>query len=157
MRPWPRTKVAILSVAMVAMIVLSSCDGEAPVAEDRNDAISAAAIPTVAIRVRVATLQKAELANPIVADGTIAAKQTSNIGALAEGVVERIFVAVGARVNKGDPLFQTRMSDYQRRLKEVEAARDVALAELENARLLVERRRPLTTKGVVSGAQFDEA
>lgn len=54
------------------------------------------------------------LTEPVKAFGTIAAKQSSAIGALTEGPVERIFVKVGDRVSRGQPLFRIRQADYQR-------------------------------------------
>ena len=65
------------------------------------------------------------LTQPLFAYGTIAARQTSDIGALAESVVDEIFFRVGDRVEENDPLFQTRQTDYQRRLIEAQAMRDV--------------------------------
>ena len=109
------------------------------------------------IRVETISAEETLLAEPLIASGTIAAKQTSNIGALAEGVVERIFVRVGDRVQKGDPLFRTRQIDYQRRLIEAEAMRDVAQAEVARANTLVDRYTPLAPDGVVSGVVFDDA
>ena len=109
------------------------------------------------IRVETISAEETILAEPLIASGTVAAKQTSNIGALAEGVVERIFVRVGDRVQKGAPLFRTRQIDYQRRLIEAEAMRDVAQAEVARANTLVDRYTPLAPDGVVSGVVFDDA
>ena len=77
--------------------------------------------------------EETTLAEPLIASGTIAAKQTSNIGALAKSVVERILVRVCDRVQKGDPLFRSRRIDYQHRLIEAEAMRDIAQAEVARA------------------------
>lgn len=112
--------------------------------------------PTV-LRVETVTVETSTVAEPLIASGTIAAKQTSDIGALAEGVVERIFVKVGDRVQRGTPLFRTRQIDYERRLVEAEAMRDVARAEVARAETLVDRYSPLAPDGVVAEVVFDDA
>ena len=48
--------------------------------------------------------------------------QTSNVTALVEGPVDRVFVRVGDRVTRGQPLLRIRQAYYQRRASEAEAA-----------------------------------
>lgn len=108
--------------------------------------------------VLVQTIQP-ELLNvsqPITVSGTIAAKQTSNIGALADGVVDQIFVVVGDRVQKGDKLFQTRQVDYRRRVDEAEANLAIATAKSRNAEKLRQRYANLVDKDAVSRVDFEE-
>lgn len=108
--------------------------------------------------VSVQTIQP-ELVNvsqPITVSGTIAAKQTSNIGALADGVVERIFVVVGDRVQKGDRLFQTRQVDYRRRVDEAQANLAIATAKSKNSEKLRQRYANLVEKDAVSRVDFEE-
>ena len=142
----------------VILILVSGCRD----AEPEGQAVPAAAGVTAEVETRVVQVETVSAETVmrddyLIASGTIAAKQTSNIGALAEGVVEQIFVRVGDRVRKGDPLFRTRQVDYQRSLVEAEAMRDVALAEVTSAQTLVDRYTPLETKGFVSGVVFDNA
>lgn len=110
------------------------------------------------VPVSVQTIQP-ELINvsrPITVSGTIAAKQTSNIGALADGVVDRIFVVVGDRVQKGDRLFQTRQIDYRRRVDEAEANLAIATARSQNSERLRQRYANLIEKDAVSRVDFEE-
>lgn len=96
------------------------------------------------------------VSQPITVSGTIAAKQTSNIGALADGVVDQIFVVVGDRVQKGDKLFQTRQVDYRRRVDEAEANLAIATAKSRNAEKLRQRYANLVDKDAVSRVDFEE-
>lgn len=93
----------------------------------------------------------------IVATGSIGSKQTSNIGALVEGVVETIYVNVGDRVSKGDPLFQTRPALYEREVEEAQAALALAQAKLTNARQIFERTKKLIDEGFATQSRLDEA
>jgi multidrug efflux pump subunit AcrA (membrane-fusion protein) len=88
--------------------------------------------------------------------GTIAAKQTSNIGALAEGVVERVFVKVGDRVKKGQPLFRTRQVDFQRKVDEAKATLAIASAQSNNAETLYQRYANLIDKDAVSRVDYED-
>ena len=97
-----------------------------------------------------------DISKPLIVSGTIAAKQTSNIGALAEGVVERIFVKVGDRVKKGQPLFQTRQVDYQRKVEEAKATLAIASAQSSNAKTLYQRYANLIDKDAVSRVDYEE-
>ena len=102
------------------------------------------------------SIARTELLNePVKAFGTIAAKQSSAIGALTEGPVERIFVKVGDRVSRGQPLFRIRQADYQRNVAEAQAAVDLATAQAIEAERRYERVIALAPKGFVSKAQVD--
>lgn len=105
------------------------------------------------VLINVTTAKRVELNETVSASGTIAARRTSNIGPLVEGVIEEIFVKVGDRVKKGAPLFKTRQDNYQRSLEEAEAALNLAkirsvqaLRNLENARELAKMRNISKTR-----------
>ena len=83
----------------VILILVSGCRD----AEPEGQAVPAAAGVTAEVETRVVQVETVSAETVmrddyLIASGTIAAKQTSNIGALAEGVVEQIFVRVGDRV-----------------------------------------------------------
>ena len=106
-------------------------------------------------KVRTMVVEPELLAEPVKAFGTIAAKQSSSIGALTEGPVERIFVKVGDRVSRGQPLFRIRQADYHRRVAEAQAAVDLANAQAIEAERRYERVIALAPRGFVSKAQVD--
>jgi len=98
-----------------------------------------------------------DFVTPIIATGTIAAKQTSNIGPLVEGVIDEIPVRVGDRVLKGEPLFRTRKADYARRVRETEAAVNVAQARMDQAQNGANRAEELAQQMHVSEARLEIA
>jgi len=110
----------------------------------------------VPVSVQTTQPELVNVSQPITVSGTIAAKQTSNIGALADGVVDRIFVVVGDRVQKGDRLFQTRQVDYRRRVDEAQANLAIATAKSMNAEKLRQRYANLIESEAVSRVDFEE-
>jgi RND family efflux transporter MFP subunit len=113
--------------------------------------------PTFAKSVKIVKPKPATISETVVATGSIGSKQTSNIGPLVEGVVETIFVNVGDRVAKGDPLFQTRQSRYEREVDEAEANLALAKANLRNARQAFDRVLKLKEEGYSSQSRLDDA
>lgn len=112
---------------------------------------------TLAKSVKIVKPISATMRETVVATGSIGSKQTSNIGPLVEGVVETIFVNVGDRVAKGDPLFQTRQSRYEREVDEAEANLALAKANLRNARQAFDRVSKLKDEGYSSQSRLDDA
>lgn len=98
-----------------------------------------------------------EIRELIVGTGTIGAAQTSNIGVVTPGIVERVFVRVGDRVKKGQPLFHTRKNDYEISVQLARAELTAAEARAEQARLEHERATDLRDKNYISQAQLDAA
>ncbi|MBX3707083.1 MAG: efflux RND transporter periplasmic adaptor subunit [Pseudomonadales bacterium] len=96
-----------------------------------------------------------EIEEVIRASGTIAAKQTSRIGPLVEGVVDEIFVRVGDRPRRGDPLFRTRQNGYRQAVNEAQARLDVVRAELELKQKRFVRARSLVARNLLSQEQFE--
>jgi len=130
-------------------LALAACSGDVAENEAEKETQSGPR------KVQTLVVEPELLAEPVKAFGTIAAKQSSSIGALAEGPVERIFVKVGDRVSRGQPLFRIRQADYQRRVAEAQAAVDLANAQAIEAERRYERVIALAPKGFVSKAQVD--
>jgi RND family efflux transporter MFP subunit len=98
-----------------------------------------------------------EIRDLIIGTGTIGAAQTSNIGVFTPGIVERVFVRVGDRVKKGQPLFHTRKNDYEISVQLARAELTAAEARAEQARLEHKRATDLRGKSFISQAQLDAA
>ena len=130
-------------------LLLASCSGGEPADEAAKEA------PQGPREVQTLVARTELLTEPVKAFGTIAAKQSSAIGALVEGPVERIFVKVGDRVSRGQPLFRIRQADYQRNVAEAQAAVDLATAQAVEAERRYDRAIALAPKGFVSKAQVD--
>jgi RND family efflux transporter MFP subunit len=109
------------------------------------------------VSVAVEYPQRKMVRDKLVATGTIAAKQTSAIGPLVEGVVEKILVRVGDRVKKGQALFQTRTIDFVRRIDEIEAGISVAEAETAKTQRDLDRISELVRKGLAATATEQDA
>lgn len=141
-------RLSVPALIAVALLLPACSGGEA---EDQT----AKEVPQGPREVQTSIARTELLTEPVRAFGTIAAKQSSAIGALTEGPVERIFVKVGDRVSRGQPLFRIRQADYQRNVAEAQAAVDLATAQAIEAERRYERVTALAPKGFVSKAQVD--
>lgn len=107
------------------------------------------------LRLQTLRPETREIRGSITGTGTIGAAQTSNLGVVTPGIVERVFVKVGDRVKKGQALFQTRKSDYEISVQLARAELTAAQARAEQARLDFERATDLLEKKFISQAQLD--
>ncbi len=82
--------------------------------------------------------------------GRLQAWRTAQVRARVEGVVEKRLFAEGSDVKEGATLFQIDARTYQ-------ATLDAARADVEAARLVVERYRPLIAIRAVSQQELDSA
>ena len=93
----------------------------------------------------------------VIATGTIVADKTSNLGPIVEGRIEKIHVDSGDRVEKGDPLFETRRVTFDLKAKEAKAGLAMTKARVDEARLSFERIDKLFKRGSASAATRDTA
>lgn len=82
--------------------------------------------------------------------GTIEGKVNVEIRPQVEGILQEIYVDEGQYVEKGQPLFKIDASVYQEELNNAIANQNVEKARLENAKLEVDRLRPLVENDVIS-------
>lgn len=82
--------------------------------------------------------------------GTIEGKVNIEIRPQVEGILQEIYVDEGQYVEKGQNLFKIDASVYQEDLNNAVATQNVAKARLENAKLEVERLKPLVENDVIS-------
>ncbi len=140
-------------LAMGVMVLLVSCSEETG---SKTQSIERGA-SSEAVQLLQSIIERRSLVEPVVGTGTIAAAKTTDIGPSVEGIIEEIFVHVGDRVEKGQPLFQTRSIEYELRKDELSYQLKLALAENDNAQSQLNRMQDLKKKGVVSAGKFDEA
>lgn len=89
--------------------------------------------------------------------GTIEGKLNVEIRPQVEGILREIYVDEGDYVHKGQKLFKVDPSAYQEVWNNAKANENVAKAKLENAKLEVERLRPLVDNDVISEVRLKSA
>lgn len=143
----PMNKKLAPLVLLCGALALSGCSGE-PAATENS--LEARAVPIFTTLVR-----NEAVVEPIQATGEIIADKSTEITPRVDGVIDEIYVHVGDKVSRGDPLFMTRQTGYKNRLNELEQA--VALAEAELAQSIRElkRNRALRERDVVSQGRLD--
>jgi len=89
--------------------------------------------------------------------GTIEGTANVEIRPQVEGILEEIYVDEGAYVEKGQRLFKINPLPYQEELNNALARENVEKAKLENAKLEVDRLRPLIENEVISEVRLRTA
>ena len=142
--------IIIIILALVMLGLVSGC-----AIEDTENVDVDGIRKNIPLEVDILTTKLEPLAEPVEVFGTIAAKQSSAIGALVEGPLETMFVTVGDRVKKGQALFQIRQADYKRRVAEASAALRLTEAQAIQAQRQYDRVIALAPRGFVSKAQVE--
>ncbi len=86
--------------------------------------------------------------------GTIEGKLNIEIRSQVEGILEEIYADEGQYVTKGQPLFRINPLPYQEILNNAVATENVEKAKLKNAKLEVDRMRPLIENEVIAEVQL---
>ena len=84
-------------------------------------------------------------------------RQVIEIRPRVEGVLERVLINEGARVKKGELLFQINPDVYQQQVYSGQANLNAAEAKLANAEYEVQKVRPLVEKDIVSEYELKSA
>ncbi|MEZ4292248.1 MAG: efflux RND transporter periplasmic adaptor subunit [Myxococcota bacterium] len=130
-------------------LVLGACVAEEP--EPAPDA-GAESAPVSATST---TVVRESIVEPVFGTGTIVADKTTDVGPRVAGIVDRIDVAVGDRVEADAPLFRTRSVDYEIRVRDAEAALRVARANADKAKRDIERVSALHDQAIASVERVD--
>ena len=109
------------------------------------------------VPVRVAQVTLRDVPIEFRSVGTVEAVESTQIRARVDGVVERILVQDGASVQAGDVLVQLDGAPVQAQIDEQRANVRRARAQLENARLTLERSTDLAKRGATSKQALDDA
>lgn len=89
--------------------------------------------------------------------GTIEGKVNVEVRPQVEGLLEEIYIDEGSFVEKGQKLFKVNSSAYQEMLNNALANQNVAKAKLQNAKLEIDRLRPLVENDVISEVRLKSA
>lgn len=111
-----------------------------------------------------AVVERRDLEQSVLADGTLEAKKQVSVGAQVSGQIKAIHVALGQQVKQGDLLVEIDDLTQQNSLKDAEAQQRNIQAQLEskqatlrNAQLTFERQQRILDKGLGSRSDFDSA
>ena len=139
--------IIILLIAISLFFVFSCSTGSSKTNEAQNNAI---ALPVQVIDTVTAATVKDYL-------GTIEGKVNVEIRPQVEGILEEIYVDEGAVVQEGQKLFKIDPQPYQEQLNNAIANENVEKAKLENAKLEVDRLKPLVDNDVISDVRLRAA
>jgi RND family efflux transporter MFP subunit len=115
-----------ISVILVSGLILSACSSKTKNAATAsgNDTVSVA---KTAIPVKVMTLAKSKIARTIDYTSTILPFEEVNMAPSTPGRIDKIYVEVGDKVNKGDDLFlMDRTQLYQQKVQLSSLAKDLS-------------------------------
>ncbi len=135
-----KTLIAFTLMALLLFLIFSCSTGSSKTTNEENNAI---ALPVQHIDTTTAITVKDYL-------GTIEGKVNVEIRPQVEGILEEIYVDEGAFVKEGQKLFKINPMPYQEELNNALANENVEKAKLENAKLEVERLKPLVENDVIS-------
>ena len=122
--------------------------------EKAQTAPVAAADPSLEVETAVVT--RGAIQPRLAAPGSLVARRQSEIGAEAQGRIERVFVNVGDRVAEGDPLFQIDRSSYEAQLAQARAGADLAKAERMQVESDLQRAHTLRRQDVMAEQQVEK-
>lgn len=141
-------RIAYSVIFISAVVSMTNCSSGNSKEKDTN--ANALALPVYTVDTSDAVTVKDYL-------GTIEGKVNVEIRPQVEGILQEIYVDEGSFVDKGQNLFKIDASTYQQSLNNAVAAQNVAKAKLENAKLEVDRLRPLVDNDVISEVRLRSA
>lgn len=142
-------------LALLAAIALTACDvmTDEPI-DSRETTIDSRSGNFITIQ--TTRVQSIEISEPIYATGTTAALRTTDLKPMVSGLVEKVYVQVGDRIKKGQPLFKIRQTQIMLRIAQLQHRVALARAELKNAKQHLETNIGLTNSGVISQEVKDD-
>ncbi len=113
-----------ISAILISGLILTACSSKKNPEAAQN---SSASEEKAAIPVKVMTLAKTKIARTIDYTATILPFEEVNMAPSTPGRIEKIYVEVGDRVNKGDNLFlMDRTQLYQQKVQLASLAKDLS-------------------------------
>jgi len=88
---------------------------------------------------------------------TIQGKDVVDIRPMVDGYLEKIYVPEGANVTRGELLFHLRNPQYEQAVVTANAAIKIAVANVDAAKMNVNKVRPLVEKDIVSKYELEAA
>lgn len=141
-------KTGYFILSLTSMVMMYSCNSK----DNQEQQETVAAMPTDFIQ-----LKSSQADISIGYPGSIEGQNNVDIKAQVTGYLEAVYIKEGQYVNKGQNLFRINPSVYNEQVNNSDAALKVALANQANAKLEVEKLKPLVEGKVVSEIQLKTA
>ncbi|WP_316781409.1 efflux RND transporter periplasmic adaptor subunit [Pedobacter antarcticus] len=133
------------SILLIALFI-AGCSGN----QQNNAPAPAQAFPVI-------TLNESNETTYVEYPASVQGVSDIDIRPQVSGILDKIYVAEGARVTKGQPLFQISPLPFREALNTAKATYQGAEAALVSAKLEVEKLKPLVSNQVVSDFQLKTA
>ncbi len=133
------------SILLIALFI-AGCSGN----QQNNAPAPAQAFPVI-------TLNESNETTYVEYPASVQGVSDIDIRPQVSGILDKIYVAEGARVTKGQPLFQISPLPFREALNTAKATYQAAEAALVSAKLEVEKLKPLVSNQVVSDFQLKTA
>lgn len=143
------TRASLLGAAALA-VALSACG------DGGGDASNLETTPDPVIMAS-SVVEQISIEQPIVGTGTMAPLQSTDLGPRVDGIIEEIFVRVGQRVSKDEPLFRTRDTELKLKVSELENELKLASATAKQASRDFNRISKLHKRGNASAGALDKS
>src|SRR5690606_36167401 len=143
-----RNLLAVVGLMITATVSLQNCSSGS--SKEPNLKNKPLALPVWEVDTSTAVTLKTYL-------GTIEGKVNVEIRPQVEGLLDQIYVDEGDFVQKGQDLFKVNPQSYQELLNNAKANENVEKAKLENAKIELERIRPLVENEVISPVRLKKA
>ncbi|MEJ5330345.1 MAG: efflux RND transporter periplasmic adaptor subunit [Desulfobaccales bacterium] len=104
---------------------------------------------------KVLTVTEQPLPRALTLPGRVISQSLAQVAAQVPGRVQQIYVQVGDRVKKGEPLLRLQAAEYEARVSQARAAVAQAQAQLTQVQADYERYRRLFREGAVSPREFE--
>jgi len=138
----------IIGCAMMAAVL--SCRNTEGGQNQQSGAPVAQAYPVLKVTTHNTTLQSQYPA-------TLQGQQNIEVRPKIDGYIEHIYIDEGATVKKGQLLFRISAPQYEQDVKNALAAINSAEADVNTAKLQVEKTKPLVAKGIISDYELKSA
>ncbi len=143
---------SIAAVALAGLLALAACGADGDV--DTDATAQSAADAGRSVPVEVVEVRSASFEDVVQLTGTVEATEDATLSAEASGTI-RSLLPLGAAVSRGGAVAQIDASLAQAQLRQAEASRASAQAQLDLAEDQFRRQEPLYRDSIISALEFE--
>jgi RND family efflux transporter MFP subunit len=140
-------KIPVLALLLATLLFATACQKNAPPAGPAPQAMP--------VQVHIVQLQQIADSSEYLA--ILKSRHSAVINPQVEGQITKIFVKSGDNVKAGTPILQIDPLKQQATVSSQEATKAAQQANLNNARIQLDRARQLVAAGVIAKQEFDNA